>query len=30
CIPFDQKEEVGVCIKSGKPSKGRVIFAKSY
>lgn len=30
CIPLDQKEEAGVCIKSGKPSKGRVIFAKSY
>ena len=30
CIPFDQKQEVGSCIKSGKPSTGRVIFAKSY
>lgn len=30
CIPFDQKEEHGKCIKTGKPSKGRVIFAKSY
>ncbi|MCX6754376.1 MAG: proline--tRNA ligase [Candidatus Nomurabacteria bacterium] len=30
CIPFDQVEESGVCIKSGKPSNGRVIFAKSY
>ncbi len=30
CIPFSQKEEVGECIKSGKPSSGRVIFAKSY
>jgi prolyl-tRNA synthetase len=30
CIPLDQKEEVGLCIKSGKPSNGRVIFAKSY
>ena len=30
CIPFDQKPEKGVCIKSGKPSAGRVIFAKSY
>jgi prolyl-tRNA synthetase len=30
CIPFSQKLEDGVCIKSGKPSKGRVIFAKSY
>jgi len=30
CIPFDQKEEAGVCIKSGKPSNKRVIFAKAY
>ncbi len=30
CIPFDQKQEDGTCIKSGKPSKQRVIFAKSY
>jgi prolyl-tRNA synthetase len=30
CIPFDSKEEDGVCIKSGKPSKRRVIFAKAY
>ena len=30
CIPFDQIIEDGVCIKSGKPSKGRVLFAKSY
>lgn len=30
CIPFDRKEEEGVCIYSGKPSKGRVIFARAY
>ena len=30
CIPFNQVEEKGVCIKSGKPSMKRVIFAKSY
>lgn len=30
CIPFDQIEESGTCVKSGKPSNGRVIFAKSY
>jgi len=30
CIPFDQVAEDGVCIYSGKPSKGRVIFARSY
>lgn len=30
CIPFDQVPEDGVCIYSGKPSKGRVLFALSY
>ncbi|WP_323757698.1 proline--tRNA ligase [Roseivirga sp.] len=30
CIPLDRKEEVGVCIYSGKPSTGRVLFAKAY
>jgi prolyl-tRNA synthetase len=30
CIPFDQEKETGNCIKSGKPSTGRVIFAKAY
>jgi prolyl-tRNA synthetase len=30
CIPLDEKEESGICIKSGKPSKIRVLFAKSY
>ncbi len=30
CIPFDQKEEKGVCVKSGKPSQKRVLFAKAY
>ncbi len=30
CIPFDQPEEAGICIKSGKPSQKRVIFAKAY
>src|SRR3989339_326493 len=30
CIPFNQIEEDGKCIKTGRPSKGRVIFAKSY
>lgn len=30
CIPFDSVEEAGVCIKSGKPSVRRVIFAKAY
>jgi prolyl-tRNA synthetase len=30
CIPLDQGEEEGRCVISGKPSKKRVIFAKSY
>ncbi len=30
CIPFDRKEEPGVCIKTGRPSTGRVLFARSY
>ena len=31
CIPFDYEESgAGACIVSGKPSKGRVVFAKSY
>jgi len=30
CIPLDQKEESGYCILTGKPSTGRVHFAKAY
>lgn len=30
CIPMDQKAEVGSCILTGKPSQGRVVFAKAY
>ncbi len=32
CIPMDRKEEEeeGVCMFTGKPSKGRVLFAKAY
>ena len=30
CIPFDQEPEEGKCIYSGKPSKGRVLFALAY
>ncbi len=30
CIPIDQKKESGVCVYSGKPSSGRVLFAKAY
>jgi prolyl-tRNA synthetase len=30
CIPMDRKEEAGICVYSGKPSVGRVLFAKAY
>ena len=30
CIPLENISEEGVCIFSGKPSKQRVLFAKSY
>jgi prolyl-tRNA synthetase len=30
CIPFDQVPEAGVCMVTGKPSAGRVVFAKAY
>jgi prolyl-tRNA synthetase len=30
CIPFNNKQEDGVCILSGKPSTQRVLFAKAY
>lgn len=30
CIPFNNKQEEGKCILTGKPSKERVLFAKSY
>lgn len=30
CIPMNIPAEEGTCIKTGKPSKGRVIFAKAY
>lgn len=30
CIPFNRKTEKGQCIFSGKPSEGRVVFAKAY
>ena len=30
CIPLDQIEESGTCILTGKPSSGRVYFAKAY
>ena len=30
CIPYDTPDEAGVCVFSGAPSKGRVLFAKAY
>ncbi|MCI2229179.1 proline--tRNA ligase [Polaribacter sp. MSW13] len=30
CIPNDAKEELGVCVFTGKPSSKRVFFAKAY
>ncbi len=30
CIPLDSEEEEGVCMVTGKPSKRRVIIARSY
>lgn len=30
CIPLDAKQEEGVCVFSGKPSKQRVLFAQAY
>ncbi|MDR1544483.1 MAG: proline--tRNA ligase [Prevotellaceae bacterium] len=30
CIPLDRKAEKGVCMVTGKESKGRVLFARSY
>jgi prolyl-tRNA synthetase len=30
CIPLDIPSEEGVCMVTGKPSKGRVVIAKAY
>jgi prolyl-tRNA synthetase len=30
CIPLDPKPEVGRCVRTGKPSPFRVLFAKAY
>jgi prolyl-tRNA synthetase len=30
CIPFTRKKEPGKCVLTGKPSEGRVVFAKAY
>lgn len=30
CLPLDIPSEAGVCMVTGKPSAGRVVFAKAY
>ncbi len=30
CIPLNNKQEDGLCVFSGKPSKERVLFARAY
>ena len=30
CIPLNGEKEAGKCIYSGKPSAGRVLFARAY
>ena len=30
CIPFNRPNETGKCMVTGKPSAGRVVFAKAY
>ena len=30
CLPLEYEEEEGVCIRTGKPSKRRVLFALAY
>jgi prolyl-tRNA synthetase len=30
CIPFNRAKEEGACMVTGKPSAGRVVFAKAY
>ncbi len=30
CIPFQRRKEEGKCMVTGKPSEGRVVFAKAY
>jgi prolyl-tRNA synthetase len=30
CIPLNNKQEDGFCIRTGKPSKERVLFARAY
>lgn len=30
CIPFDRPREPGKCMVTGRPSEGRVVFARAY
>jgi prolyl-tRNA synthetase len=30
CIPFNRKKEADKCMVTGRPSEGRVVFAKAY
>ena len=30
CIPLARETEAGKCVYTGKPSSGRVVFAKAY
>jgi prolyl-tRNA synthetase len=30
CIPLEREAETGVCMVTGKPSQGRVLFARAY
>ncbi len=30
CIPLEKNKEAGRCVYSGKPSEGRVVFARAY
>lgn len=30
CIPLNRKGEAGKCVLTGKPSEGRVVFARAY
>ena len=30
CVPLDSTPEEGVCIRTGKPSHQRVLFARAY
>jgi prolyl-tRNA synthetase len=30
CIPFNRRMEAGKCMVTGRPSEGRVVFAKAY